>query len=656
MSLDVIESTWMEPATPTKKRHTKSESLRRRVLGEKGIGRFAASRLASSLEVVTRRREMVREVRVQFNWDLFDREDAYLDQVEVPWSESAPGEICPGGTIEDLWPDAAKPEASELTHGTILRMKGLRTSWGKDQFTSLRIALSRLVSPLLQGDWRTQGSEFQIRLELPPMFAPLCGEITPPDVLNRPHYSVRGDIKETGACALTFMIRGHEEQEQKTDRFVLSGNRPPQCGPFHIELRVWDRDARSLAELIRESGYVAIRDVRRDLDSVAGINVYRDGFRVLPYGEAGNDWLRLDARRVQNPTMRLSNNQVFGYVLISADTNPHLRDQSNREGLIEGPALDDLRELITRVLAEIEDRRYRARHPKGPRAVGEGGLFAGFDLGTIRAAVRQRHPDDVKLLTLIEDKEKDLEKRVGEVQQVLARYHRLATLGQLIDAVLHDGRAPLVKIGNEAHLGLRDIERVRTSRDAILARLAQRLRTISTQSETLATVFRRIEPFGGRRRGRPSEVRLEQIIADAFAVLDSTISEVGATVVLPDTDTRVRVDPAEIQEIIINLLQNSLHWLMQVPADRRKVVVQVSCDEAGEVEVLFSDSGPGIAPDVRAYIFDPYFSTKPDGIGLGLTIAGEIVSEYYGGTLELLDSASPPGATFRIRLRRRVHT
>ena len=109
----------------------------------------------------------------------------------------------------------------------------------------------------------------------------------------------------------------------------------PQCGPFSIELRVWDRDA--LGCLAHERG-ATITDVRRDLDAAAGINIYRDGFRVLPYGEPRNDWLRLDLRRVQNPAMRLSNNQIMGYVLISADKNSQLRDQSNREGLIEGPA------------------------------------------------------------------------------------------------------------------------------------------------------------------------------------------------------------------------------------------------------------------------------------------------------------------------------
>jgi C4-dicarboxylate-specific signal transduction histidine kinase len=73
-----------------------------------------------------------------------------------------------------------------------------------------------------------------------------------------------------------------------------------------------------------------------------------------------------------------------------------------------------------------------------------------------------------------------------------------------------------------------------------------------------------------------------------------------------------------------------------------------------EVEIVFSDSGPGVEAAFRDAIFDPYFSTKPDGVGLGLTIAGEIVNAYYAGDLELLDSGPLQGATFRITLRTRV--
>jgi C4-dicarboxylate-specific signal transduction histidine kinase len=73
-----------------------------------------------------------------------------------------------------------------------------------------------------------------------------------------------------------------------------------------------------------------------------------------------------------------------------------------------------------------------------------------------------------------------------------------------------------------------------------------------------------------------------------------------------------------------------------------------------EVEIVFSDSGPGVEAAYRDYIFDPYFCTRSHGVGLGLTIAGEIINEYYAGALELLDSGPLSGATFRITLHTRV--
>jgi hypothetical protein len=531
-------------------------------------------------------------------------------------------------------------------------MKGLRVAWGRGQFEKLRTDLSRLSSPFFTQDQVTAKDGFQICLQLPPPAEDLSGIVEPPESLKKPHYLLKGSVDRAGGYDLTVKLRGQEKKKRITGTFSL--DHFPQCGPFRLELRVWDREASGLAELVKLYGST-LKDVRRDLDRAAGINIYRDGFRVLPYGEPRNDWLRLDLRRVQNPTLRLSNNQIVGYVLISADDNPLLRDQSNREGLIEGPALDDLRQLVTLVLAELESQRYAIRHPQDiRRPTRRGGLFTDFDLAILREQIKLRHPEDSELLALLGEKEKDLEKRVEEVQEVLARYRRLATLGQLIDTVLHDGRTPLAKIGHEAHLGQRDIERTDKNKDGFLQRLGERLRAIITHSEVLATVFRKIEPFGGRKRGRPSQVCLEQVITDAFSVLDKEVAEVGAQVKLPKTDTQLLVDQAEIQEVIINLLQNSLYWLRRVPKDCRQIVVRTRRKDPDQIEILFSDSGPGVKPEFQEHIFDPYFSTKPDGVGLGLTIAGEIINEYYAGSLELIENGPLPGATFRIILRRRV--
>jgi hypothetical protein len=89
-----------------------------------------------------------------------------------------------------------------------------------------------------------------------------------------------------------------------------------------------------------------VKGVREDLDQAAGVNVYRDGFRVLPYGEPRNDWLRLDLRRVQNTDPAPLDNQIVGFCTHLSRPEPELRDQSNREGLIENRAYNDLTEVL----------------------------------------------------------------------------------------------------------------------------------------------------------------------------------------------------------------------------------------------------------------------------------------------------------------------
>ena len=170
----------------------------------------------------------------------------------------------------------------------------------------------------------------------------------------------------------------------------------------------------------------------------------------------------------------------------------------------------------------------------------------------------------------------------------------------------------------------------------------------------LSTVFRRVEPFGGRKRGRPKQLYLEKIIEDAFGVCESQISDLKIETSLPTGQTLVRVDETEIQEVMVNLLQNSLYWLQFADATHRRIAVSVKRTEQDHVEIIYADTGPGIPEENRARIFEPYFSTKKDGVGLGLAIVGEIIKDYYGGTLELLDSVGTSGAVFRITLTKRV--
>ncbi|WP_244944038.1 ATP-binding protein [Pseudomonas ficuserectae] len=102
------------------------------------------------------------------------------------------------------------------------------------------------------------------------------------------------------------------------------------------------------------------------------------------------------------------------------------------------------------------------------------------------------------------------------------------------------------------------------------------------------------------------------------------------------------------------MIDNSIYWLQLVPASQRRVLVNIDRTPEGFVDIVFSDSGPGVPVESRASIFEAYYSNRKDGAGLGLSIVGEMVTNYYGGTFELLDNGTLPGATFRVRLCKRV--
>lgn len=618
MTLDIVRKAWFEPATISKIRNTRTPSGRR-VTGEKGIGRFAAARLAQALEMTTLAKGSRRLVRIRFDWGAFDDESLYLDQVRFRWEES--------------------PAPKGRKHGTALHLIGLNDAWESTNFGRLRSELSRLISP------HEGRSEFGIVLELPERFKEYAGPITPPPILGRPHYKLHGRIDAQGRFEAHYEGLDTKEAAQVSDRVSLDKGRAPECGPFEFEFRVWDRDRSGLDPLAGELGST-VRQLREDLDAACGISIYRDSFRIL-LGD--NDWLRLDLRRVQNPTMRLSNNQVVGAVFISAEVNKGLRDQTNREGIVSSPAFEDFKQAMIELLSKLEIKRdsyRRAQRPSEPTS----GIFQELDIKPLREFLERRYPNDTELRTFLEDRSKTFEHGVVQVQQVLARYRRLATLGQLIDVVLHDGRTPVASISNEATLGRRDLER--SAQQLPIEILKGRLQTIAQQAEVLSTLFRRLAPFSGRKRGRPMEVAIEKIVADTFALFQKRISDLHVDVQLPGSKTVVTVDQAEMQQIFVNLLDNALYWLEKVPDSQRKIAVEVSM-KAEEMVVLFSDSGPGVPDDIRDRIFDPYFSAKPDGVGLGLTIAGETAAEY-DGALELVSGGPLPGATFRAILRKRL--
>ena len=152
MSLDTVTSTWLEPASSTKRQRRRSPRGRR-VLGEKGVGRFAAARLSNRVEMITREDSADNEIVVSFEWDAFNR-SGYLDEIECVWEERRPKRIASGS-------------------GTVLRLLGINNKWNEQNLEELRDSLSRIISPF------ESISDFTIELDVPVEFRDISGRGPP---------------------------------------------------------------------------------------------------------------------------------------------------------------------------------------------------------------------------------------------------------------------------------------------------------------------------------------------------------------------------------------------------------------------------------------------------------------------------------------------
>jgi len=417
-------------------------------------------------------------------------------------------------------------------------------------------------------------------------------------------------------------------------------------GSFDFDFRVWDLDNEAIDELAKETG-TKRKFIKDALREVAGISIYRDGFRVLPYGDPKFDWARLDLRRVNNPTLRISNNQIIGFISIELDKNPEFKDQSNREGLVESEAFDQLKDFIKRILNELEVKRYEERPRESDKNESHEGLFSRFSIAPVAQLIETKLPDDKEVKDVIAKTEANIQEGVKKIQEVISRYRRLSTLGLLIDVILHDGNNFLARIDSETHLLLKEIGKKEVNIESV----KERVKNISEERKILAQLFKRLEPFGGRKRGRPKDIVLEDAISNVFSLYKTELDKLKIEISLPDTKSEVTLDEGELQMILVNLLQNAMYWLETINEDR-KIQVEIQRTEE-ELSVLFSDNGPGVKEEHNSLIFEPYFSTRPDGVGLGLTIVGELVTEY-NGDFSLVNNGPLDGATFKITFRKRI--
>ena len=634
MTKEIIENVWCIVATPYKELNpiVNDGEKKRRVAGEKGLGRLSVARLGSRLQMLTR------------------APSAPCWEVDIDWTDISRG--------DDFSKSFAKcrryPGKPPFQYGTRLRIYNLKGQWDESQVLDLEENLARLISPFsavgdfnifLSGFDNTRNDEV---------------EIESPEFLSKPKYSIQGDVDENGNVNGTYrfapIVEGVSREKELTlnwrqvhdviqdpTRFQYSP-KTAHGGPFSFEIRAWDIAADDTQE-IAENFNFRKSQVRKSIRAHKGISVYRDGILVLPKSDNARDWLGLDLRRVSKVGTRLSTSQLVGYVSISAENNPNIKDTSDRERLALCIQVAEFEEVLKAVVALLENERDEDR-VKPDREKPMDDLFEKLSAEELSAEVLpllEKGGEASEAIPLIRTFSNELNSARKAIQERFIYYSRLATVGTIAHMLVHEIRNRTTAFGSF----LEYIQnRFAPFNEKGLKKKFHSAENAVDTLERLADTFAPLASRNFRRRKRQSI--LEEQIRYCLILHRGEIKINHVQCYLPDSKTEVAVDPGELDAIILNLVTNAVYWMREVPKEHRKLKFDLIKGE-DRVLVDVQDTGPGIDKDDLQKVFLPGVTRKPNGIGMGLTVASELVAAYEGRMLTKYQGAKG-GASFAFDL------
>lgn len=608
------------------------------VLGEKGIGRLSVMRLGSRTLVET-------SVEGEATWNVLD----------IDWrlfSHDSDAEV---GTI-DISPGKGALKTARDVHGTRIRVTGLKSDWSFEKLRDIaRDEFSKLTDPFLPKARYPISLRFNDRAVDIPRMEKLLFE--------QAHAIVRATytLADTGpqfSGRIEYTLRKREKSFllDTTDIVTTTGRSLSalrSLGPFAVVFYWFNRQALAAVEGIGDR-----RAVQELVNAWSGgLMVFRDGFRVNPYGSPDDDWLDLDRKALASGGYKVNRKQLVGKVDITRLGNPALTDQTNREGLRDSEEKTALVRLLKHLL-EAQFRTFLNQVDDEARAA----LPVTFDDlnkrvesedRQIRQSVRtllERHPDireDAELVSALEssvERVSGLMQEANELAESFAAGRQqlvsLAGLGLMVEIVAHElNRATKHALSTLAETDASDLS----------PGVGARLDTLKAQLKTLQKRLRILDPLSQAGRQVKETFDLITLVQDVVASHEAQFDRHGITcsvsTVPPQSSggMAVKMVKGMVVQVLENLFSNTVFWLKQQKKlekgfkPRIEVVVDI---RARELRV--TDNGPGVPPDRREEVFQPFVTTKPpgEGKGLGLYISREIAG-YHDATLVLEDQPAP---------------
>ena len=604
MDIETVLGVWMEPGTDYKgeRGRRETEKFGRTVLGEKGIGRFAAHKLGDSIELVTRRSGR-KEVRVMIDWNAF-RDAEYLEDIPISVEERDP-EVFAGGRT-----------------GTRITVRNLRGAWDRRMLRAVCRSYNSLRSPRDSGNaFRTEFSTDREEW----VEGMLSGDDVDGLALFRFECEMAGDrivrfdyrfepwpsmskleprrVTESGDFRKAMAMRDADNRPIDLSRHRI--------GRVRFKGSVFDRDPMVLKlglQALRKAGEKA--GLEEYLDRNGGVRVFRDGMRVHDYGEPGSDWLELGARQEGLPGARIGNGMMLASVHLVGEKSADLKEKTNREGFLENEAYRAFAGAVLYALERVEDQRRidraKIRELYGPTPRGEPVIS---QIAGVKRAVRG--VADEKLRGELSAAMDRIEKDYASIHATLLRS---AGAGLNMCVTVHEMDKAVRSIG-------KFLKEKEGTPDWITS-LALHLEKL-------------VEGYALSVRSRaPGTWSARELIEQALFNMEFLFKDHGIETVFEGRDAaeaaKIKCSRSHAITCMMNALDNSVWWLDYAGAPGKKIFVTTRREPGGGATLLFADNGPGFSLPTGV-ITEPGVTSRPGGMGLGLHIAQEIMVAGGGG-------------------------